>query len=40
MEGVVKSLEEASTKLLKWFSDNLMKLTSVIYKLAQTTRPI
>ena len=25
MNGVVKSLEEASTKLFKWFSDNLMK---------------
>ena len=25
MTGVIKSLEEASTKLLKWFRDNLMK---------------
>ena len=25
MDGVFKSLEEASTKLFKWFSDNLMK---------------
>ena len=25
MNGVVKSLEEASIKLFKWFSDNLMK---------------
>ena len=25
MDGVVKSLEEASTKLFKWLSDNLMK---------------
>ena len=25
MDGVVKSLEKASTKLLKWFSGNLMK---------------
>ena len=25
MNGVVKSVEESSTKLFKWFSDNLMK---------------
>ena len=25
MNGIVKSLEEVSTKLFKWFSDNLMK---------------
>ena len=33
MDGVVKSLEEASTKLFKWSSDNLMKvmLTSAIH---------
>ena len=33
MDGVVKSLEEASTKLFEWFSENLIKSmsTSVIY---------
>ena len=25
IDGVAKSLEKASTKLLKWFSDNLLK---------------
>ena len=25
INGVVKSVEESSTKLFKWFSDNLMK---------------
>ena len=38
MDGVVKSLEEASTKLFTWFSDNLMKimLMNVIYNTNNT----
>ena len=39
MDGVVKSLKEASTELFKSFSDNLMKINAaiIINSLAQTT---
>ena len=41
-DGVVKSLEEALIKLIKWFSDRLMKvmLPSVVYYLTKTTQSI
>ena len=37
MNGVVKSLEEASTKLFKWFSDNAMKSNAERYHLLAST---
>ena len=41
MDGAVKSLEENSTKLFKWFSDNLLESNVIkCHVLAQTTPSI
>ena len=37
MDGVVKSLEETSIKLFKWFSDNLMTSNADKSRLLVTT---